>query len=220
MPSRRVIGLQVTLDRFDVVGTDGDQVGFIRHAGLAAHEGEHDREAVAVYEMAPPLRAPGKTPVDSCGTAGLTDDEARKIQVFIDLHANEHEAIKGLSRDNLPRCYTVLPHATPFREDDGRFTRMRFSCAGFVIEAFRKARITLVVDEALPSVDLDLIKRAYSDYARFLDVEDFRESMGLSGSGPWPVMFCGYLFQALNQAPAAIRQAPYSPKRGDEIFGG
>jgi hypothetical protein len=95
---------------------------------------------------------------------------------------------------------------------------MRFSCAGFVAEAYERARIRLVREDRLPKVDLDLIKAAYPDFASWLDRSEFRESLGLEGDGDWPVLLCGYLFHAVNREADIIRREPYTPKPGDEVF--
>ena len=65
---------------------------------------------------------------------------------------------------------------------------------------------------------LDQIKLAYPKFQSHLDKKELRESLGLTGPGPWGVMLCGYLLQALRRDPDAIRQAAYVAQAGDETF--
>lgn len=217
--SYRVNSSTVALVAFDVVGEDGDPRGFIRHTGLAESTGTHQSDSVAVFDMGPPLHARRQMKADAVGSADLSDDEARKIQTFVDRHEGDHRAIQELNRTTLPQAYCIVPHASPFCENDGRYVRMRFSCSGFVFEAYRRARIRLVDEKALPKVGIEIIRSAYPRETRLMDRGRInRDSLGLTGEGPWPVMLCGYLFHALNRNAAAIRRTPYTPARGDEVF--
>jgi len=223
MPSYRVNGSKLTLAVFDIVGQDGDAPGFVRHSGLVAESGSYESGRVGVHEMGPPLKIPGKMHAHVIGAAELTDDEVRRIQVFIDRHASEHKATMSLRGHNLlrsiGRLYCIYPHRSPYREADGRTVRMRFSCAGFVFEAYKNGGVRLVDEDTMPPVDMRLIRQAYPDFTRLIDDGNVDPSaLGLTGSGPWPVMLCGYLFHALNRDPAAVRSENYSPTKGDEIF--
>jgi hypothetical protein len=218
MPSARINGPTVTVATYDAIGADGGRRGFLRHIGLAASAGAQDRASVIVLDMGPPLRIGAKMKADAVGTAGLTEGEARKIKAFIDRHEGEHRAVAKLSRSNASQIYCIVPPSIPFKEEDGRSVRERFSCAGFVFEAYKRSRIRLVDDEHLPLIDLEHIKQAYPDFAAFLDRADFRASMGLTGTGPWPVMLCGYLLNALKRPEAQLRETAYSAQPGDEIF--
>ena len=224
MPSRREADRDVKLNALDVVGEAGQQESFIVHTGLAKNTATQRRDYIEVYHMGPPLAVDGRMRGDAVGTAGLSDDEDRRIRDFLSRHEGEHAAFRLLPtniREVLPQVYCVYPHAEPFREADGRYTRMKFSCAGFVFEAYREARIRLFDDSLLPPVDLATIKEAYPDYATLLDYPKFRALLGLNSSATkWPVMLCGYLLHAMNQDNAAIRKTGYSPKEGDQHFAG
>ncbi len=118
-----------------------------------------------------------------------------------------------------PQMYCVHPHASPFYEDDGRYARMRFSCAGFVFEAYKKARIELLDSNDLPMVDIAVIRLAYPGHVRLMEAGKISpEALGLEGSGPWPVLLCGYLFHALNRNADVIRHEPYAPSFVDRYF--
>ncbi len=226
MPSYRVMGASVSHSKYDVVGQDRRQPQFIAHVGLAAHEAVSQVNAVAIIDMGPPLHVAGELrsiAAHAIGSAELTDDELQKMRTFIDQHAGEHASMMQLSNVEVlrraPEMYCICPHAEPFCEEDGRYVRMRFSCAGFALEAYRFARIRLLALDALPALDIDVLRTAYPAHVRLM--EDGRisaASLGLSGSGPWPVLLCGYLFHSLNRTADTIRESPYAPMAGDQFF--
>jgi hypothetical protein len=176
--------------------------------------------------MGPPLHGqgdPGHIRANVVGSATLTDDEVQKIRTFIDRHSNEHLLFLHLSLPQLtaiaPKMYCVCPHALPFYEEDGRYARMRFSCAGFVFEAYKKARIKLLDPNALPLVDIAAIRPGYPVQVRLMDNGRVsQDDLGLEGDGPWPVLLCGYLFHALNRDGDAVRREPYVPSVADRHF--
>lgn len=224
--SYRIDKPAVSLSVYDVVGQDGDRAGFICHAGLAESAGSQPVRQVAVLDMRPPLHAgdrTGRVAASAAGSAQLTDDEVQKIKNFVDRHASEHQAFLQLTQSQwlrlAPQMYCICPHAVPFYEDDGRYVRMRFSCAGFVFEAYKRARIVLLDTNALPAVDMAAIKSADPDQALLMERGIVsRESLGLEGNGPWPVLFCGYLFHALGRDTDVIRQQPYTPSTANQYF--
>lgn len=226
MPSHRVNTSEVSLSRFDVVGTDGEPTQFVSHAGLAESAGTQNTDAVKVLDMGPPLhgpQGPGQMQVSAVGCAELTDDEERKIEIFVQRHANEHAIFQHLSPRQVlaaaPAIYSIHPHALPLLETDGRYTRTRFSCAGFVFEAYKAARIVLLELNALPMVKMAFIRTAYPDHFRLVERGRLSlEDLGLRDSEPWPVLLCGYLFHALNRDADVIRQQSYVPGAKDQFF--
>ncbi len=225
MPSYRVNTSEVSLSRFDVVGTEGVPLQFISHAGLAESAGPQDAHAVEVLDMGPPLHGPqgtGQMQVSAVGCAELTDDEERKIEIFVQRHANEHESFQHLSVPQVlavaPEVYTIHPHALPLPEADGRYSRTRFSCAGFVFEAYKAARIVLLELSALPLVNKAFIATTYPDHFRLVERGRLSLDNLLRDSEPWPVLLCGYLFHALNRDPDVIRQQSYAPHVEDQLF--
>lgn len=226
MPSFRIEGSSVSLSVFDVVGMDGDEPCFIAHAGLAESALSCEVHAVPVFDMGPPLRIRGRAAAiraDAIGSAELGVDELQKIRVFIDLHAGEHASLMQLSpREVLyraPEMYCIFPHAEERCEDDGRYARTRFSCAGFALEAYKSAGITLLYADALPAVGMDVLRRAYPEHIRRLESGKIApDSLGLTGTGPWPVLLCGYLFHSLARTADEIREQPYLPTVEDRFF--
>jgi hypothetical protein len=226
LPSHRVGRSTITLNLFDVVGQDGDDPGFIAHTGLTSSAGVQSANMLPILDMGPPLHGQGdnaRIEASVVGTAALSDDEARKIQTFINRHANEHQVFLQFSIGQLlkaaPQMYCVNPHASPLREADGRYVRTRFSCAGFVLEAYKKARIKLLSSAALPAVDFAVIKLAYPSQSRLIESGRISaEALGLEGDGPWPVLLCGYLFHALDRSTDVIRHEPYQPVAENRYF--
>ncbi len=221
MPAWRINNISSTpyLNLFDVIGQDG-QGHFILHAGLAANSGAQQARNIPVIDMGPPLPSNRPMPANVVGTTYLTVDEQQKIKTFVDRHKSEHLALQKvqLNRTTIGQAYCVMPHATPLKEADGRYTRMRFSCAGFVLEAYKFAHIQIVNENYIPAIDLVKIQQAYPAFSKRLNNNAIRVSLGLSGNGPWPVMLCGYLFHALNRSPQQIRQTSYVAHSGHEVF--
>lgn len=208
-----------TVFRYDVLGWHAEgnpespsgQGSFVRHVGLADGEAEMSPADVHVVHMRPPLRG-GDTPgrADVVGRAELTDDEQNKVGVFVGKYLAEQEAL-AKTLDG----YCVLPHSVETRNGDV-VVITRFSCAGFVFEAYRAARITLLDLPSMPNVSLDTLRTAYPDIP--LDRGRFRDHFGLDGDGPWPVMLPGYLLHALNRDGGSIKSIPHRPRAGEEHF--
>lgn len=211
-----------SLRHYDVLGaTQGTEADFVVHAGLS-NGGDVIHGMAEVIDMGPPLHSsdqPYRMSVAAAGQAELTDDEVQKIRTFVDRHANEHQAYAAArAREvfrRIPEMYIVLPHAAPLLEADGRYARVRFSCAGFVVEAYKAARIPTVDTESLPNVDLREIELAYPEIE---NRPRLRNAVGLTDDGPWPVLLCGYLFHALDRTPEAIRQVAYVPQLEDRYY--
>ncbi len=225
MPSFRVNTSTQEFNRFDAVGADHAESDFICHVGLTVAAGSQDVTSVAVLDMGPPLHGHNSANHMKCdviGSAQLTDDEVQKIRTFIDRHANEHALFLQLAATQIlrmaPQMYCVLPHTSPIYEDDGRYTRTRFSCVGFVLEAYKGARINLLNLDELPLIDMTIIAAAYPQTRLIQRGLISAEDLGLGGEGPWPVLLCGYLFHALNRDIDVIRQEAYAPRIEDRHF--
>lgn len=227
MPAKRLTERGSAIGRSDVVASDTDGVPhFLRHAALAA-DGRHSvaaGDSVRVNHMGPPLERGKECRVDASGTAELNDDELNQIELFIDeLHGEQQAQVqrRRTGGDSFPD-YIVHPHTD--YSPDGSFRR--FSCAGFVLEAYRDAGIDLIDIDAVPEVDLQMIYRAYPELERLESDPQLRQrarmrsrqELGLNGDGPWPVLLPGYVLHSLARNTGAIRGGPYSPNAGDECF--
>ena len=221
MPAMRIIDQVDLVRRFDVLGLDSEDVAsLVRHVGLAGEDRSKHKasEPFPIIHMRPPLgRDEIGEPMQSHGSAELSVDETLQIGAFVDELADEYEALKG--RDVLNQ-YIVSPPMKDKVEEDGTTTYRRFSCAGFVIAAYRYAGIKLMSMEVadLPAVDLTTLIDHYPEQATRLRKEVFRRRIGLEGEGPWNIILAGYIINSLARTPAEIRAMPYQPRAGDEFF--
>jgi hypothetical protein len=219
MPAQPLRDEPVSVRKFDVAGYNSPEMpDFVRHVGLFAEDRSELRrdELLPLVHMGPPLGiGDGPTAVHNMGTARLRTDEVLQIQIFIDERAAEYEAADV--RQDKRAQYCVLPHVEPFEELDGTVTYWKFSCAGFVIEAYRYAGLDLVVtdQERIPPVEFDLLDTAYPGLATSARL---RAYFKLQGAGPWGIVLAGYVLNALNRSADAIRREPYRPALGDAFF--
>jgi hypothetical protein len=218
MSCRRYVGESAAVNVYDLIGEDGEEAGFISHLGLARTGGAQPTRSVEVYHMGPPLTVDGQMDGDVIGGLKLTDDEVSRIRTFIDRHSNEHAAVRMVGPESVYSVYIIRPHVALRREPDGRYSRTRFSCAGFAFEAYREARILLVDVTSLPLVELEVVKAAYPQFAVLLDRPQFRQALGLVGGGGWPILFCGYLFHSVRRADEDVRATPHRPSVDQRVF--
>lgn len=225
VPALRLGAVKQSISRFDVLGQDGATSQFVRHVGLAAEDtGELQAGAsVTVQHMGPPLEHDAEITLHVHGRATLTDDELKQIELFVDEQFGEREAQRNLAM----RRFIVRPHADWLREENGTPFCRRFSCAGFVIEAYEEAQVPLLItDEAdLPEADWEKLTAAYPEIQRLRDKPEVGnrkgitlDNIGLDGDGPWAVILAGYLFHSLARDDHEIRREPYLPQEGDERF--
>jgi hypothetical protein len=208
----------VSIGEYDVVGQDSDsEPEFVRHVGLCELERSEVRAnhaEISLAHMGPPLvRGTMGAIIQTVGSAELTSDEVRQIGVFVDELESEYTA----QRTRGKRQYVIPPHV---HEPDETFPCRRFSCAGFVIEAYRDAGIDLLatIPQSLPAIALDTLALAYPDQAERLNDPQARAPFGLAGDGPWPVVLAGYVVNAFRRPPDEIRRVPYVPHVGDQYF--
>jgi hypothetical protein len=218
MPAHRLSNAPVSVSLYDVAGQDADTiVHFVRHVGLANQRRSlRAGDEIQLVDMGPPLREGGDgKPVQTVGVAGLRFGDREKIRTFVEGIIDEQTAARIRGRPD--KQYVILPHAVDRSED---VPYRRFSCAGFVIEAYRELEIDLLIPEAeqLPLVPIDKLIDAYGDLGDHLRDPQLRAKFGLDGEGPWPVVLAGYVLNALNRSEEDIRQAAYTPVPGDEFF--
>jgi hypothetical protein len=221
MPAQLLRDEPVPAHRYDVAAHDSqDLPNFVQHVGLFADDRSELRrnDQVPLVHMGPPLETgEGTIAIQSMGTAALRTDDILQIQIFIDDRAAEYEAA-GIRQDKRAQ-YCVLPHVESFQELDGTVTYWKFSCAGFVIEAYRFAGLDLLITDQgrIPPVGLHLLDAAYPGIAAS---PRLRAHFKLQGDGPWNVVLAGYVLNALNRPADAIRREPHQPTRGDAFFPG
>ena len=220
-----------SLSRYDVVGEDGAVPMCVRHVGLASNDGSDVRKGddVAVHHMGPPPARDGTVSVDVVGTATLTVDNVNDIKTYVDEHLGECGSQERLQKIDPRRTYVIRPYSKPLKGKNGTTVCMRFSCAGFILEAYRIAGIILLDtdEENLPPVERSTLEKIYPELSESWFVEWNREyEWGLNeneaneeGKEPsWPVVLPGYIFHALNRDVTEIRREVYKARLGDEAF--
>lgn len=221
MGSFRIAHRSSDIHVYDALGQDAEDVtSFVCHIGISNGSVEVKEQQVVLakmVEMCPPLIVPrvGEQPdpefdrVDVVGNIELTASESRQIAIFIE------ETVKELESIPKRQQYTVHPH---FRDRTDPKSARRYSCAGYVQQAYEYADIDLVDMAAIPDVELKTILPAYPDNREELEHPRARAFVGLKGDGPWPVLLPGYIFHAMNRPPQECRSTPYKPQVGDECF--
>lgn len=220
MPAVRVSETPVPLRVCDVVGYyRTSTASFVSHVALARDPLPSLVVGVdvAIVEMGPPLRD-SHWAADVVGTSELSVDEVLQIKNFCREHVTEHAARDCIRGRGRYKGYVIVPHASAL---EGGTTR-RFSCAGFVIEAYRDAGIDLVdtdpqrlvrvpkdvLSGAFPVVEHPQWEQLNREYKWGLDV----------GVAEWPVVLPGYVLHALARNVGAIRTRLFVPSRGNELF--
>jgi hypothetical protein len=209
----------IAIRQYDVVGEDASGAPhFVGHLALAGEErtGYTTATTLPVLHMGPPLERAGECRAHCVGSANLTADEQFQIRLFSDEIDSE---LREAQIRNIEQ-YVISPHVDAIRREDHTVVCRRFSCAGFVIEAYREARIDVLRTEGdnLPLVSLDALKTQYPRFARHLDNRRLRNQLGIPGEGPWPVVLAGYVLNALDRAVTEIRLRPFRASPGDEFF--
>jgi hypothetical protein len=229
MPAWRVNHRSLVLRQYDVGGVDSPHVASsVQHLVLSQEERADITKSdafIAAVHMGPPLRSTPRLAyaIDSFGTVSLEPGEIRQVMEFVDERLLEFQAQrKRTERPSLRRQaedqYIIDPAS---KEPDSSKPYWRFSCAGFVMEAYSWAGLQLLVDRnthGFPTVTVDRLKEAYPSHADDLEDPDFRARMGLIGDGPWAVVLAGYIINALNRISTDIRSTPYLPNQGDCCF--
>ena len=228
MPAWRLDENDRSVTKYDVGASDGEETHFIGHVLLcdvdvptnvssksasvqAVHMGLHLEQSLEHVDVI------GTAVLDAGETTG---GERRQIKSFVDDRLLERRAqLERLAKLH-PRLhpkseYIIHPAA---REPDANHPLWLFNCAGFVLYAYLEANIELVAQQQAPKVALDVMKRAYPKARRRLDDPEFREEMGIGAGIRWPVILAGYVIHSLNRTADEIRQAPYTPRSGDEYF--
>ncbi len=221
MPATRLQDKVESLSRYDVVGQDGAVPMFVCHVGLASSERSEVRagNGVAVDHMGPPLERDAEILAHVVGTASLTYGQVNQIKNFVNGHLGERRAQEI---DPLRR-FVIRPHAEPFRDNNGVTVCMRFSCAGFVIQAYRDAGIDLLDtnEESLLPVKRETLGTVYplvlrSSWAALN--RKYEWGLDENDEESWPVVLPGYVLHALNRKVAEIRDGAYKARFGDEVF--
>ncbi len=150
MPAQRVGSTPIAIRRFEVVGQDASgEPGFVGHVALAAedHASYAASAVLPVSHMRPPLETEGECYAHCVGSAGLTVDEELQIRLFCEEVESEYRAARlGSFREQ----YVICPQVKEVRREDQTVVYRRFSCVGFVLEAYREAQIDVLWTDLAP----------------------------------------------------------------------
>ena len=217
MLAQRLDNTPVPVPPSAVAGQDTETAGgLVRHLGFVV-DGSGSMssgDTIRVYHMGPPLETGRHMKVHCLGWIPLSQDETEEVRNWIDEREYEYKR----QRVNQPNQYIILPHMHISRFPNGAVRHYRFSCSGFIIEAFREIGIDLVeTDESkLPAITYQQLTEIYPEVAR---TPHMFHRFGLTGNGPWPIVLCGYVMHAFDRTEGEIRGSAYLPIAGDELFG-
>jgi len=199
---------------------------FVQHAAILAETTKLDGVSEAsVFHMAPPphagiqtasLRGAKKTITPQLvGDLILTNDECEAIDDW--LAGVESECASFTTLAPL-QYYVIRPHMVTPLSEEGRRRPRRFSCSGFVIEAYREADIKLLELESIPRVRVETLRPAY-EFFFSLEERDSRtqekfgfkgrEDLGVDDADSWDVVLPGYLFHSTARATDENPRPPH-----------
>ncbi len=214
MPAIVVSDVGTRIRPYDVLAKGHERL--MRHAMLCDEDGDRVdirlETKLRISHMGPPLGT-GISDCHAAGTAELTDTEKLRVKQFVALRLGQ-QASAAFRQKAFQYC--IHPAAQPPSQ---KFAFWRFSCVGYVLEAYRFIDIHLL-DDALPLKSAQDLKSFYPDFAEALDDPRKRASVGLADGDCWPVALVGYVLHSLARSVDEIRVpgARYSVREGDEYF--
>jgi len=216
--------------RFAVVGIySATNRPFVVHAALLAKDQDLKGECrLPFFHMGPPIATGEDLDCHLIGQVELTNEEIEAIDDWVASISTQSSETTILPFQQ----YVVVPHMKWVYSEENRPLRQRFSCVGYVIEAYSSAGIDLIETERLPEVDKEILKVAYPDFVQMEQIAQkpkgaailaktrgFQglEDLGVPGDGPWRVALAGYLFHATDRyRNNAVRPAAFVATRIEE----
>jgi hypothetical protein len=209
------------IGKHDVCATYGQVANVLTHALLCDEDVNSARLVtkatanVRCIHMGPPLRPQSKD-IDVFGSAELSTGERLQIKAFVDDRLLERKSQKKRlqllgERLKTEDEYVICPAFLPPSPSQPLW---RFNCAGFVLQAYLEADITLL-DESVPVVDMNRLIEAYPWAEDQLSDSETRRKMGVGEGEEWPVVFVGYVIHSLSRSSVEIRAQPYVAKEAD-----
>jgi hypothetical protein len=183
MPAWTLSAEATQVTPFDVLAQGFGGSDLMVHALLCSEQNVRKDVVKGTYlrcfHMGPPLSQRDQK-IDVIGAADLTDEEIRKVKTFADDRLRERQAeearLKLLKQtDQLRVEYCIFP---PAQKPTSSFSLWRFSCVGFVLQAYKTARIELL-GTPLPLRTLDELKQFYPSHAANLDNLELRKRLAL-----------------------------------------
>lgn len=188
----------VCVEQYWVCARESRSRDFVHHVGLSSETQlvKYGDEASWTH-MAPPFQS-GHRKVNLIAWVNLTAEDQECIALFIEQYA---EDIKDVNEEDQ---YIIFPCRSSPTIDH---PYDRFSCAGFVLEAYKSIGFHLLDINSVPENDLEYLCRYYSSPS--LQDVSFREKLGLIGAGPWPVVLPGYVLNSFTRDDEQIRREPF-----------
>ncbi len=235
-PRLRTCRLESAASKFKTVGSQYAIVGsyakvgsnFVQHAALLQSTTNVDStNPIEVRHVGPPIVAGDHTASQKfakkqiqahvIGDLLLDQSECEAVTDWLVGVEKEHRLLSLKPFEQ----YKIMPHMDRDISEDGRRGPRRFSCAGFVIEAYLAAEIELLDLAHLPQAKEPELQDAYPDLLRIEKWRDEKKSeigfrgrkdLGLSDEEGWPVALPGYLFHSTARASdESPRLGPYRP---------
>ena len=207
----------IRVQRFVVVGKYSRNRPFVRHAAILNAETEFKGECkVILSHVGPPIENQYTGDCHIVGQIGLSNEEIEAVADWLASIETQYTPTKILRFQQ----YVVAPHMVWVKSEEGRPLRQRFSCVGYVIEAYAAANVSLIDSESLPDAEMKDVETAYPDLYGLLDNPKLAkrlgfkglDDLGLVGPGPWKVALPGYLFHSTNRfEQAQPRPNPFAP---------
>lgn len=190
--------------RHAIVGSYAEQRPFVCHAGLLEKDQKVNcEESLPINHMGPPI---SHTETHVCHLAGqikLTNEEIEAIDDWLASVSTQYRDTQVLHFQQ----YVICPHMVWMESEEGRRIRQRFSCVGYVLEAYRAAEIDLISVDNVPPVDRETLLKSYPDFQRIAENPNLSQrlgfqgfdDLGVPGDGPWQVVLAGYIFHSLSR---------------------
>ena len=224
MPAQRLGETPSSIKTFDILAfSDTADDDLMLHAALSSEDIDATKNcSINIIHMGPPFRRDARN-FDAVESCELTTQQFAKIKEFVDLQFSARTAEKDrLKKLGMPATirgqYRIQPPSSRPRKGSAL---TRYSCVGFVLLAYKKARIQLLAGPS-PLKTIDQIKALNPPWTHpYLDDESQRKDFGLREGTQWPVVLVGYVLHAMNRPSKAISgkdATPYLPKEGDEYF--
>lgn len=219
------------VDKWDVCAKKGscqDESGkwYVRHVGLSAGQAViQSTQSIPLVHVEPPLTE-SPCEIHWAGSICLTADERNNIDLFIETQKPFTEITEiELVRDP-SKYYTIYPHLVEFEGN----SQVVYSCAGYVLEAYRSAGIILLEYESskYPGTTLDELYSYDAQWKRLLANKKRRSALGLvevpqegteKSKQSWSIVLPGHILHSLKRCDSSIRKIPFRPKPEHAFYG-
>lgn len=216
----------VSIEKYDVCGIHQNycERNLVTHLGLSGSDNINKivSDNLNLFHMKPPYAhdAPLKNAVTFFVEASkyLTDAQKKNLDRFL-ITCKQELAESSINSAH----YIIYPC---FIVEDVPIKTRRYSCAGFVIQAFKKMDFELIDlnDSSIPRYDLNGIIQRHPAGPLLRRNSSISNQYGLAPEGSsWPIIFPGYVVRAvlhwiLQKQAGDMSCELYHPQSGDEYL--